>query len=134
MKQASDLHSSTINQMAIYDVASQGFDRQVDKIRSSYRARRDCMLACLEKYMPEGVTWTKPEGGMFIWLTLPSHLDGADLLARSLKSQKVAFVTGRAFFADGSNGNTLRLSFTQAGEDIIEEGIQRLGSLLRDVS
>jgi DNA-binding transcriptional MocR family regulator len=133
-KQASDLHSSTINQMAIYEVASRCFDEQVDKVRSSYRARRDCMLACLDETMPDGVSWTRPDGGMFIWLTLPSHIDGADLLAQSLKTQKVAFVPGRAFFADGSNGNTLRLSFTQAGEKTIQEGIRRLGSLIRDAA
>ena len=131
LKQAADLHSSTINQMAIQDVASNGFDRQVEKIKTAYRARRDCMLACLEKYMPEGVMWTKPEGGMFVWMTLPSHLDGAELLVTSLQTQKVAFVPGRAFFADGSNGNTMRLSFSQADEATIEEGIKSLGGLLK---
>ena len=132
LKQASDLHSSTITQMAIQEVASKGFDRQVAKIHAAYRARRDCMLACLEKYMPEGVTWTKPEGGMFIWMTLPAHLDVSELLTLSVKTQKVAFVPGRAFFADGSNGNTLRLSFSQADEEEIDEGIKRLGNLLKD--
>ncbi len=134
LKQASDLHSSTITQMAIHEVASKGFDQQVAKIRSSYAARRDCMLACLEKYMPEGVTWTRPEGGMFVWVTVPAHLDGAELLAQSVKTQKVAFVPGRAFFADGSNGNTLRLSFSQADEPMIDEGIKRLGALLRSAA
>ena len=70
---------------------------------------------------------------MFVWVTVPPHLDGADLLAQSLKSQKVAFVPGRAFFADGSNGNTLRLSFSQADEATIEDGIRRLGDLLKSV-
>lgn len=133
LKQASDLHSSTITQMAIHEVASKGFDQQVAKIHAAYQARRDCMLACLEKYMPDGVTWTKPEGGMFVWMTVAPHLDGAELLARSLETQKVAFVPGRAFFADGSNGNTLRLSFSQADEDEIEDGIQRLGKLLTEI-
>ncbi|MEP1209425.1 MAG: PLP-dependent aminotransferase family protein [Rhizobiaceae bacterium] len=131
LKQASDLHSSTITQMAIHEVASKGFDQQVAKIRTAYKARRDCMLASLEKFMPEGVNWTRPEGGMFVWVTVPPHLDGADLLAQSLETQKVAFVPGRAFFADGSNGNTLRLSFSQADEATIEEGIKRLGELLK---
>ncbi|MEP0519961.1 MAG: PLP-dependent aminotransferase family protein [Hyphomicrobiales bacterium] len=131
MKQASDLHSPSINQMAVYEVASNGFDRQVKNIRNTYSARRDQMLQSLERHMPSGVQWTRPEGGMFIWLTLPSHIDGADLLAEALKTHRIAFVPGRAFYADGSNGNTLRLSFTQAGESTIEEGIRRLGELLK---
>lgn len=131
MKQASDLHSPSINQMAVYEVASNGFDRQVENICNTYSVRRDQMLQSLERHMPSGVQWTKPEGGMFIWLTLPSHIDGADLLAEALKTHRIAFVPGRAFYADGSNGNTLRLSFTQAGESTIEEGISRLGVLLK---
>jgi len=130
MKQAADLHSASINQMAIHDVASGGFDAQVEKIRATYSARRDRMLACLQEYMPKGVSWTRPEGGMFIWLTLPPSVDGAELLAKSLETHRVAFVPGRAFFADGSNGNTLRLSFSQADEEEIGEGIRRLGALL----
>ncbi|WP_020591509.1 PLP-dependent aminotransferase family protein [Kiloniella laminariae] len=131
MKQAADLHSSTVNQIAIHEVAAKGFDKQVAKISAAYSARRDCMLAALEQHMPEGVSWNRPEGGMFVWLTLPEHLDGAELLAKSIETQRVAFVPGRAFFADGSNGNTLRLSFSQAGEATINEGIKRLGLLLK---
>ncbi len=132
MKQAADLHSPTINQMAIHEVARSMFDQQVEKICKTYRARRDHMLGCLQGHMPGGVTWTRPEGGMFIWLTLPASLDAAGLLATSLETQRVAFVPGRAFFADGSNANTLRLSFTQCGEKMIEDGIRRLGGLLKD--
>jgi DNA-binding transcriptional MocR family regulator len=130
MKQAADLHSSTINQMAIAHVAERGFDTQVAKIRTAYSARRDAMLAALQKYMPEGVSWTKPEGGMFIWVTLPAGMDGATLLARSIETEKVAFVPGQAFHADGSGANTLRLSFSCADAATIEEGISRLGRLL----
>lgn len=132
MKQAADLHSSTINQMAIADVAARGFDDQVGKIRKAYSERRDRMLQALETHMPEKIRWTRPEGGMFVWLTLPDHIDGADLLARSLTSQKVAFVPGKAFFADGSGANTIRLSFSRADEATIDEGIRRLGVLLRN--
>jgi DNA-binding transcriptional MocR family regulator len=131
MKQAADLHSSTLNQMAIADVAALMFDDHVATIRAAYRARRDAMLAALTAHMPAGVTWTRPEGGMFIWITLPVGMDGADLLARSLQSQKVAFVPGSAFFADGSGRNTIRLSFSRADEAMIAEGIKRLGILLR---
>jgi DNA-binding transcriptional MocR family regulator len=130
MKQAADLHSSTINQMAISEVAERGFDAQVAKVRAAYSQRRNSMLAALEKYMPAGSRWTKPEGGMFIWVTLPEGMDGAKLLAKSLESAKVAFVPGQAFFADGSGANTFRVSFSCANEQMIEEGISRLGRLI----
>jgi DNA-binding transcriptional MocR family regulator len=130
MKQAADLHSSTINQIAIEHVASRGFDAQVAKIRSVYSKRRDAMLAALDKYMPKNATWTRPEGGMFVWVTLPEGMDGAELLAKSIATEKVAFVPGRAFYADGSNANTLRMSFSCADEAMIEEGIKRLGRLI----
>lgn len=131
MKQAADLHSSTINQMAIARVAETVFDSHVANLRQTYRARRDHMLARLAEHMPAGVTWTKPEGGMFVWITLPAHIDGAELLAKSLQSARVAFVPGRAFHADGSGGNTIRLSFSLADEATIDAGISRLGALLR---
>lgn len=134
MKQAADLHSSTINQMAISQVATTIFYSHVANLRSIYRERRDAMLAALDTHMPPGVTWTRPEGGMFIWLTLPTHLNGAKLLAQSLRTQRVAFVPGQAFHADGSGGNTLRLSFSLADPATIDAGIARLGALLADAS
>ena len=131
MKQAADLHSATLNQMAIHTVASTGLETQVAKIRETYRTRRDAMLSALARHMPEGVSWTKPDGGMYVWVTLPEGFDGAALLAESLKTERVAFVPGKAFFADGSGANTLRLSFSCASEAMIEEGIKRLGRVVR---
>lgn len=131
MKQAADLHSPTLNQIATDHVARAIFTEHTAMLRRIYGARRDAMLAALARHMPHGVRWTRPEGGMFVWLTLPEGLDGADLLAQSLKTERVAFVPGRAFFADGSNGNTLRLSFSCADEAMIDEGMKRLGRLLR---
>jgi len=130
MKQAADLHSATLNQIAVASVAEQHFDSHIDTIRSAYRARRDTMLEALQAHMPEGVSWTKPEGGMFIWVTLPDTLDGADLLKQSLESERVAFVPGHAFFADGSGRNTLRLSYSTSTEGKIAEGIERSGQLI----
>ena len=130
MKQAADLHSATLNQIAVASVAEQHFDSHIDTIRSAYRARRDAMLEALQAHMPDGVSWTKPEGGMFIWVTLPDTLDGADLLKQSLESERVAFVPGHAFFADGSGRNTLRLSYSTSTEGKIAEGIERLGQLI----
>lgn len=132
MKQAADLHSSTINQMAIAHVAERGFDAQVKKIKAAYSKRRDAMLAALAKYMPEGVNWTRPEGGMFIWVTLPKGMDGASLLAKAIEKKKVAFVPGKAFHADGSGANTFRISFSCADEKTIDDGISRLGALIRE--
>ncbi len=132
MKQAADLNTSTINQMVLADVAERYFDTQVETIRKAYQARRDCMLDALSRHMPQGCSWSRPDGGMFVWVTLPEGLDGAALLARSLETVKVAFVPGKAFFADGSGANTLRLSFSCANETMIEEGISRLGKLISE--
>ena len=134
MKQAADLHSATINQIVTHIVARDHFDAHVATLRQTYKARRDRMLAALSREMPEGVTWTRPDGGMFIWLTLPPHIDAADLLAASLQTERVAFVPGRAFFADASNGNTLRLSFSYADKAMIDEGMKRLGRAIRHAS
>lgn len=134
MKQAADLHSATLNQMAIATVARDVFDAHTTMLRQTYAARRDAMLESLTRHMPEGVSWTKPEGGMFIWLTLPKDVDGGDLLRHALETQKVAFVPGQAFFADRSGANTLRLSFSLAREKQIEEGMKRLGAAIRDVA
>ncbi|WP_236019195.1 aminotransferase-like domain-containing protein [Fuscibacter oryzae] len=131
MKQAADLHSSTANQMVTEEVARLHLADHAETLRAVYSARRDHMLAALQREMPAGVEWTRPEGGMFVWITLPQHIDGAELLAQSLKSERVAFVPGRAFFADGSNGNTIRLSFSCANEAMIDEGIKRLGRLVK---
>ncbi|CUK16112.1 2-aminoadipate transaminase [Ruegeria denitrificans] len=131
MKQAADLHSATINQMAINEVARACFDTHIPMLRSVYGARRDAMLSALRDHMPEGVDWTKPEGGMFIWVTLPKGLKGADLLAKALETVKVAFVPGQAFFPDETGANTIRLSFSNSDEATIREGIRRLGEVLR---
>lgn len=132
MKQAADLHSSSINQIAITKVATTIFDQHVEKLRDTYQKRRDYMLDALARHMPSTVRWTKPEGGMFVWLTLPDGMDGGALLANSLETQRVAFVPGRAFHADGSGANTIRLNYSLPNEATIEEGIKRLGVLLRE--
>jgi DNA-binding transcriptional MocR family regulator len=131
IKQAADLHSPTINQMVIHHVAERHFDAQVEKARDHYRQRRDHMLNALAQYMPEGITWTKPEGGMFVWMTLPHHMDGATLLARSIEQIRVAFVPGAAFHADGTGRNTIRLNFSLPDAEAIDTGMRRLGGLIK---
>lgn len=131
MKQAADLHSPTLNQMAVAEVAETLFDDHVAGLRTAYRARRDRMLTALAREMPEGVTWTRPEGGMFIWITLPKGVEGAALLAQAIRTERVAFVPGRAFFADGSGENTIRLSFSLNDGPAVDEGIARLARVIR---
>lgn len=131
LKQAADLHSATINQMAVHEVAQSCFATHIPKLRRVYGARRDAMLAALDQHMPQAVHWTRPEGGMFVWVTLPEGTDGADLLARALETVKVAFVPGQAFFPDDTGANTIRLSFSNSDEDTIREGVRRLGEVLR---
>lgn len=131
MKQAADLHSPTLNQLAVADVAERVFESHVANLREVYRTRRDRMLSALTREMPDGVRWTKPEGGMFVWITLPKGIDGAELLAQAIKTERVAFVPGRAFFADGSGENTIRLSFSLNDGPAVDEGIARLGRVIR---
>jgi hypothetical protein len=89
------------------------------------------MLDALARHFPPEVTWMKPEGGFFIWVTLPSHIDAARLLEASLKRIKVAFVPGKAFFSGAGGHNTLRLSYSLNGADTTELGISLLGRLLK---
>lgn len=131
IKQASDLNSSLLNQMVMQRLAETTFDMQVERAREHYARRRNAMLAALEEHMPAGVSWTRPDGGLFIWLTLPRNIDAADLLRRAVEEISVAFVPGAAFFPDGRGGNTLRLSYSLPPESIIRDGIARLGDLIR---
>ena len=133
MKQAADLHASTINQIILHDVVSQIFDSHVKSLRGHYKERRDAMLSALEEFAPAGVTWTKPMGGMFVWLELPEHVNGTQLLERAIKEANVAFVPGSAFFADRSGQNTIRLSFSATSPERIREGVRRICDLLKRV-
>ena len=130
VKQASDLNNSTINQMVMHRLAETAYDVQVERARTHYRRRRDAMLAALERHMPEGVSWTRPNGGLFVWARLPEGIDAASLLDRAVKEAGVAFVPGAAFFHDGRGRNTLRLSYSLPTADEIGEGIARLAKLI----
>ena len=130
VKQASDLHSATVNQMVMQRVVQAGYDAQIRRILAVYAARRDAMLSALAQFMPAGVEWTAPEGGMFIWLTLPQGCDGALMLAAALEQERIAFVPGAAFHVDGSGRNTIRLAYSLQPEARIVEGMRRLGHLI----
>lgn len=130
LKQATDLHASTINQVVAHNVASEIYDRQIGRILPAYRTRRDAMLKALEAHFPKGCRWTRPGGGMFVWAELPERIDGARLLARAIREARVAFVPGAAFFPDRSGRNTIRLSFSTSKPERIETGIQRLAETI----
>jgi len=130
VKQASDLNSSTINQMVMHRLAEAAFAGRVAAARAHYRRRRDAMLAALAAHMPDGVTWTQPAGGFFVWAQLPEGRDSATLLNRAVDEANVAFVPGAAFFFDGRGRNTLRLSYSLPSEAQIADGIARLAKLI----
>ncbi|RCK53620.1 aminotransferase [Thalassospira profundimaris] len=133
MKQAGDLHVSTVNQEAALRAARRLFPGHIEGLRDAYRHKRDTMLKALDDFMPEGVSYTRPEGGMFIWLTLPDHIDSRKLLEVALDDAKVAFVPGQAFFCDHSGSNTARLSFATEKPERIRSGIERLAALIKRV-
>jgi len=129
-KQGTDLHTSSFVQRVAYEVARSGFlDAHVRILRPAYKARRDAMLSAMSKALPHGVTWTTPAGGLFIWVQMPGTIDATALLKDAL-AEKVAFVPGDAFHADGSGRNTMRLNFTNATVQQIDEGIARLGRVM----
>jgi DNA-binding transcriptional MocR family regulator len=132
IKQAADLHASTLTQMIIHGVAEALYPQHVAKLVSEYSKRRDAMLSALETYMPDGVTWTKPRGGMFVWLTLPPGVDTHQLLSDALERERIAFVPGAAFYAGRSNANTCRLSFALQPPASIDEGIARLARVFAE--
>jgi 2-aminoadipate transaminase len=132
-KQGLDLHTGSLSQATAYEACRDGLlDRHVPTIRATYHQRRDTMLNALEAEMPQGVMWTRPAGGMFVWLTLPAHIDTAALLQASLE-QKVAFVPGTSFYANGGGTNTMRLNFSHAAPERIQEGVSRLARSIRDL-
>jgi 2-aminoadipate transaminase len=135
LKQGADLHTSTFTQYVAFEVARGGFlDRHVRRLRQCYQERRDAMLAALEECLPasSGVSWTRPAGGLFLWMQLPEGMDSRCLLEAALQ-RNVAFVPGDAFFADEEAGRRyLRLNFSCAKPEVIREGIGRLAAAVLD--
>jgi hypothetical protein len=128
-KQAADLQCATLNQMIVHRVVETEYDALITRAVETYGRRRDAMLSALARYMPPGVTWTRPEGGMFTWVTLPDGIDSARLLPEPLEAG-IAFVPGAAFFSDRRRSSALRLSYSLLPEAAIEDGMRRLGALL----
>ncbi len=131
-KQAADLHTATFIQMIAYEISKDGFmDGQITKVRAYYKNQRDLMLKALEKNFPEDCHWTRPKGGMFLWVTLPKGLDSIKMLMQAVE-HKVAYVPGEPFFAKGGGENTFRLSYSIATPEQIDEGMNSLGKVIRE--
>lgn len=131
-KQASDLHSNVLSQHLIYRyLKDNDIDAQVKKIVEMYRIRREAMVEALDTYMPKSVRYTKPEGGMFLWITLPHGLSSMGLFNKAA-AKKVVFVPGDPFYTEGENHPTCRLNFTNSNPDDIRIGIQRLAEAIEE--
>ncbi len=130
-KQGCDLNTSTLNQIVAHEVSRDGFlDRHIEKIIACYRERRSVMLDSLDEFMPAGVRWTHPMGGLFLWVTLPEALSATAIFPESI-AEKVAFVPGESFFPTGGGQNTMRLNFSFSNPMQIATGIQRLARVIR---
>ncbi len=141
LKQGADLHTSTFTQMVAFkaakgdaaiDADEHFIDKHVRRLRQVYRERRDAMLEAMEKYFPPGVKWTHPKGGLFLWAVMPDKIDVEELFRRAVEN-KVAFVPGNAFYPDGKGPSAMRLNFSNAPVELIEEGIRRLGAVIKSM-
>ncbi len=131
-KQASDLCTSTLTQYFVREYfAERRWREYIDDLVGIYRGRRDTMLESLREHFPAQATWTEPEGGLFIWATLPEYIDTSDLLAKALR-EDVAFVPGQAAYVDGRGRNSMRLNFSGIDDAEIREGIRRIGRVISE--
>ncbi len=131
-KQGCDLHTSTFNQYIAYEVAkSDWMKTHIQEIRKTYKERRDVMISALEKFMPDGVQWTRPSGGLFLWATLPDSINTGSIFKLAVDA-KVAFVPGGPFHPRGGGENTMRLNFSNSKPELIMEGIKRLAKVIKN--
>jgi DNA-binding transcriptional MocR family regulator len=131
-KQAEDLLTGSLDQRVIYEACRRGvLDRQIPVLRKHYAHKRDVMEAALRRELGESISWPTPKGGFFLWVTLPDGTDASRMIARAIE-HGVIYVTGEAFYVDGSGQNTLRLSFSAPTPERIDAGVARLASTLRD--
>ena len=139
-KQGADLCSSPVTQLFVAAYFEEqvpgtgmpGWLAHLESLKELYRSRRDAMLEALGEHFGSAASWTEPQGGLFIWATLPDYIDTTDLLARALESEGVAFVPGRAAYLDGRGASSMRLNFAGVGEEDIREGIRRIGKVVRE--
>lgn len=129
-KQGVDLHTPVLNQILVHELVKEGFPERLERIRATYRSKAQAMLEALDREMPKEVAYTRPKGGMFVWMTLPEGLSAEALFQRAI-AENVAFVPGGPFFANGGGENTLRLSYATMDRERIQEGVRRLGQALK---
>jgi 2-aminoadipate transaminase len=131
-KQGADLCTSSLTQHFVAAYFAEGrWEPYLESLRQLYRRRRDTMLEALAEHFPAEATWTEPEGGLFLWATLPEYVDTTDLLARALQ-HNVAFVPGRGAYLDGRGASSMRLNYSGNDEDAIREGIRRIGEVIAE--
>jgi 2-aminoadipate transaminase len=130
-KQAADLHSNYLCQRIVHRyLADNDIGKHISRIRQAYGSQRDHMVRMMEECFPESVSFTRPEGGMFIWAALPESMSSLELFHEA-RAEKVAFVPGQAFYADGGGRNTMRLNYSNCDKDRIGEGVERLGRAIK---
>lgn len=131
-KEACDLHTNIFSQYILWDyLENNDLDAHIAKIKTLYQKQAQAMTDAMARYFPAMVRYTKPKGGMFLWVTLPEGVSAMSLFPKALE-KGVAFVPGDPFYADRKNVGTMRLNFTNADCATIEEGIRRLGELLKN--
>lgn len=130
LKQITDLHTGSLTQRIVYRYVTNGpLSAQVERLRDAYRTKRDAMLVALKRHMPEGVCWTRPAGGMFLWVTLPETMNGSTVLKEAM-ARGLLVVPGEGFHPDGRGVNTLRLNFVSPPLEQIEQGVQLLAEII----
>jgi 2-aminoadipate transaminase len=129
-KQTADLCTSAFVQKILARYMEKGLlENNLKKTIELYRSRRTQMITCFRKYMPEGVSWTEPEGGLFLFVTLPAHLDADEIFLKAIE-KNVAFVAGSSFYCNNSVHNTMRINFSFSNNDTIEEGVKRISQVI----
>ncbi len=129
-KQGADLHTPALNQILVHELLKEGLAGRLERVRRVYREKAEAMLQALDREMPQGVRYTRPKGGMFVWMELPKGVSAEALFQRAM-AENVAFVPGGPFFANGGGENTLRLSYATLDREGIAEGVRRLGRALK---
>lgn len=133
-KQASDLHTNYFSQKILSQLLTDfDIDKHIEKIKTAYGNQREAMVEAIKEYFPDAVTYTQPEGGMFLWVTLPENISAMELFHKAIE-KKVAFVPGDPFYTNKKNVNTLRLNYSCSDEETIRIGIKRLGEVLKNYS
>ena len=133
IKEAQDLETSQLAQRAVTEFIQRGcLEAHLDRLKAAYQVRRTAMLDALDREFPGEAKWSKPQGGIFVWVTLPEPVNTWDLLPRAVEEAKVAFIPGFAFGIQGGGQSSMRLNFSNATPDLIAEGVKRLGQIVRE--